>query len=162
MKDASEEMTIADAGVDEIEILVYLNKHVHDWHVAHYSDIFRHDDDNALRDYFTKSLENPACYHYLAYKGTDVVGFIQTELRTFAGSPFRKPSRLIYINIIGVLSEYQGMGIGKLLVNRVQRLAEELQVSRIELDHWEGNELASHFLLKMGFTPYRHCLYRNQ
>ena len=158
--DAYEEVTVTEGSVDNVGTLIALTNIVHGWHVAAFPALFRNDAEQALADYFTKSLQNPEHYHYLAYTGTDVVGFTQAELHTSAGSPFRKPSRLLFINIIVVRPERQGKGIGQHLVSRIQQLAEEQHVSRIELNHWEGNDSASHFFRKLGFRPYRHYLYR--
>lgn len=75
------------------------------------------------------------------------------------GSPFTKPSRVLNINVIVVLAGFRRKGIGELLMKRVQDLAEEEKLSRIDLNHWAGNESASRFFEKMGFKPLRHFLY---
>ena len=47
-----------------------------------------------------------------------------------------------------------------MLFEKVNELAKKNDISRIELDHWEGNARASAFFEKMGFKPYRHYLFK--
>jgi GNAT superfamily N-acetyltransferase len=58
-----------------------------------------------------------------------------------------------------VHSEYRGKGVGHLLMDKVYELAGENQISRIEIDHWEGNNAASSFFGEVGFKPFRHNLF---
>lgn len=136
-----------------------LNKYVHQWHVNNYPKIFK-DNEADLRSYFSISLEKPNVYHFIAYDNTEALGFIQAQIVETNGSPFRYPQKLVYINIIVVKPEYHGKGIAQLLFERVNKLAEEHQIKRIELDHWAENERAHAFFVKMGFKPFRYYLYK--
>lgn len=44
-------------------------------------------------------------------------------------------------------------------MDKVYELAGENQISRIEIDHWEGNNAASSFFGEVGFKPFRHNLF---
>ncbi len=141
------------------EVLVTLNKHVHDWHVNAYPDIFRDGAESELASYFRSSMDNPSFHHYLAYDDPQAVGFVQAEVRESQGTSFRQPRRLVYVHIIVILPEYRGKGVGHILMDEVYKLAAEHDISRIELDHWAGNESASEFFVGLGFKPYRYFLF---
>ncbi|MCL6589939.1 MAG: GNAT family N-acetyltransferase [Firmicutes bacterium] len=140
-------------------ILVSLNRFVHEWHVKAYPDIFRDGEDICLESYFKSSLEKPNFHHFIAYDDSKAVGFVQVEIRNFPGNSFRHPQKLIFLHIIVVLPEYRGKGVGQLLMDEVYGLASKNNISRIELDHWAGNDSAASFFGKMGFKPYRYFLF---
>ena len=141
-----------------VETLLELNKYVHQWHVNNYPKIFK-DNEKDLRNYFNNSLERPNTYHFIAYDNSEAIGFIQTQIVETNNSPFRLPQKLVYINVIVVKPEYQGKGIAQMLFEKVNELAKKNEISRIELDHWEGNSRARVFFEKMGFKPYRYYLF---
>jgi GNAT superfamily N-acetyltransferase len=85
------------------------------------------------------------------------IGFIQAEAISHHGSPFRHPQELLYVNIVVVLPDYRGKGVGRRLMEEVFRLARGRRITRVELDHWEGNDAALAFD-KLGFRPYRHYM----
>jgi ribosomal protein S18 acetylase RimI-like enzyme len=142
-----------------VETLLELNKYVHYWHVNNYPKIFKDNEDD-LRNYFNASLERPNTYHFIAYDDSKAIGFIQTQIVETNNSPFRFGQKLVYINIVVVKPEYHGKGIAQMLFEKVNELAKKNDISRIELDHWEGNARASAFFEKMGFKPYRHYLFK--
>lgn len=139
------------------EILLYLNRFVHAWHIEHYPGEFQAGKDGTLLEYFRTSLANDSIMHYVAYDGSDAVGFIQAAFSTRKGSAFRPPKDLINIRIISVLPEYQRKGIGGMLIDKIFQHAREKGIGRIELDCWDGNG-AKEMFEKHGFRPIRHYL----
>jgi ribosomal protein S18 acetylase RimI-like enzyme len=139
------------------ETLVSLNSSVHAWHASHFPDLFRDNADEGLLQYFKASLERPDCFHFVALDDTTPIGFVQSEIRSHNGSPFRQPQKLVYIVIVVVVPTYRGKGVGRKLIERVFDLARSRGIDRVELDHWDGNDAALVFE-KLGFRPYRHDL----
>jgi len=144
---------------DTVETLLALNQFVHEWHVHAYPEIFRDNAAVEFREYFKGTLASPDCYHYVAYDNLKAVGFIQAEIKVFNGNAFRQPNRIVFVHIIVVHPGYRGQGVGHLLMEKVYELADSHGISRIELDHWAGNESASSFFGELGFKPYRHYLF---
>lgn len=144
---------------DTVETLLSLNKHVHAWHVKAYPGIFREGSEDAFREHFQATLEKPNYYHYTAYDGAEAVGLIQAEIREIKGNAFVLPNRVVFVHIIVVHPAYRGRGVGHLLMDRVFELARSNGITRIELDHWAGNESAGSFFGGLGFKPFRHFLY---
>ena len=144
---------------DTVETLLSLNQYVHEWHVKAYPNIFRDHAEEEFKKYFQSTLESPDCYHYVAYDDSRAIGLIQAKIKMFKGSAFCQPNKLVYVNIIVVHPEYRGKGVGHLLMNKVYELADKNGISRIELDHWEGNESASSFFGELGFKPFRHFMF---
>jgi GNAT superfamily N-acetyltransferase len=147
-----------DAPLDD---LLRLNRVVHAWHTAAYPGLFRTDAEEELRRYFSAALSNPQMRHFVAQDDGRAVGFVQVEHRELRASPFRKAAQVLYVNIIVVDTPWQHKGVGRALVERVRAHARELGISRIELDHWEGNP-AARFFHAMGFRPYRHYLFATE
>jgi ribosomal protein S18 acetylase RimI-like enzyme len=143
----------------DVETLLELNQYVHQWHVSNYPKIFKNNEAD-LRNYFCASLERPYTYHFVAYDNSDPIGFIQTQIIETNSSPFRLSQKMVYINIIVVKPAYHGTGVAQMLFDKVTELAKKNGITRMELDHWEGNARARAFFEKMGFKPYRHYLFK--
>jgi hypothetical protein len=47
-------------------------------------------------------------------------------------------------------------------MDKVYELADDKEISRIELDHWAGNASASSFFAELGFKPFRHYLFKER
>ena len=90
---------------------------------------------------------HPACYAFLAYRGGSPVGFSICFLgfSTFNARP------LINIHDIFVDSSLRGIGIGRMLLERIEAKARELNCCRITLEVREDNRVARGLYRKVGF-----------
>ena len=59
----------------------------------------------------------------------------------------------IYLSEIGVLKNYRGKGIGKLLINKVLDLAKEKKLN-VKIDTLSNNKKTIEFYKKLGFKPF--------
>jgi len=144
---------------DTVETLLSLNKYVHEWHVKAYPNIFRDDSEEEFKEYFQETLEDSNYHNYIAYDDSMAIGLIQAEVKTIKGDAFCLPNRLVFVHIIVVHPEYRGKRVGHLLMDKVYELADKNGISRVELDHWAGNESASSFFGELGFKPFRYYLF---
>lgn len=142
--------------------LASLNRHVHDWHVKAYPKVSKDIDDVGMEHYFESSLRKPGYYHYVACVEGQAIGFVQAEVRVTGETSFRRPQTVVFVHIIVVRPDYRGRGVGRMLMEKVFDLAAQNGISRVELDHWAGNESASRFFSQSGFKAYRQfmCLER--
>lgn len=65
-----------------------------------------------------------------------------------------KCKRLINIHDIVVITEYRGLGLSQLMLEKVQEIAEVKNCCKITLEVLEGNEIAKNAYTKFGFTGY--------
>ena len=99
------------------------------------------------RDLIPGLRAHPACYVFLAYRDGSPVGFSICFLgfSTFNARP------LINIHDIFVDSSVRGMGIGAMLLKRIEAKAHELNCCRITLEVREDNRVARGLYRKVGF-----------
>jgi len=90
---------------------------------------------------------HPACHIFLAYRDGKPVGFSICFLgfSTFMARP------LLNIHDIFVDSSARGMGIGAMLLERIEAKAHELNCCRITLEVREDNRVARALYRKVGF-----------
>ena len=93
--------------------------------------------------------EHPTTLIFLAYADEVVVGIATcfVGFSTFTARP------LINIHDLAVLPEYQGHGIGRSLLEAVQRGARERGCARVTLEVLENNPRAKHLYEAAGFGP---------
>jgi ribosomal protein S18 acetylase RimI-like enzyme len=103
--------------------------------------------ERAKRDLIPGLRAHPACYIYLAYRDTTAVGFsiCFRGFSTFQARP------LINIHDIFVDSSARGLGIGAMLMRRIEDKARELNCSAITLEVREDNRVAQGLYRKLGF-----------
>ena len=99
------------------------------------------------RDLVPGLRAHPACYVFLAYRNGLAVGFSISFLgfSTFNARP------LINIHDIFVDSAVRGIGIGRMLLERIEAKARELRCCRITLEVREDNRVARGLYRKVGF-----------
>ncbi|MCU6432429.1 GNAT family N-acetyltransferase [Undibacterium sp. Jales W-56] len=86
----------------------------------------------------------------LAYVDGQAAGFsICFEgFSTFACQP------LLNIHDLGVLDEFRGLGLSKLILNHIEQLAREHGCCKMTLEVLEGNHLAKGIYQSLGFAGY--------
>ena len=99
------------------------------------------------RDLVPGLRAHPACHVFLAYRDGSPVGFAICFLgfSTFLARP------LINIHDIFVDSSVRGMGIGAMLLERIEAKARDLNCCRITLEVREDNHVARGLYRKVGF-----------
>jgi ribosomal protein S18 acetylase RimI-like enzyme len=116
-------------------------------------DAFMRDQDGeplseqAKRDMIPGLRAHPACYILLAYRDGSPIGFSICFLgfSTFMARP------LINIHDIFVDASARGLGIGAMLLERIEAKARELNCARITLEVREDNRVARALYRKVGF-----------
>jgi ribosomal protein S18 acetylase RimI-like enzyme len=101
----------------------------------------------AKRDMIPGLRAHPACYVFLAYRDGSPIGFSICFLgfSTFMARP------LINIHDIFVDASARGLGIGAMLLERIEAKARELNCCRITLEVREDNRVARGLYRKVGF-----------
>ena len=81
-----------------------------------------------------------------------VVSIMDNKLVGYATVYFRKNSKVSHLESIAVDPDFQGYGIGKILLNEVEKISVEMKCSRIVLETFEKNVSALKLYERNGYT----------
>ena len=101
--------------------------------------------------FFEKMFPDDTKYIYIAEENEQALGYIFFKVVERDENPFLFSRRYLLIDQISVRPEAQGQGVGKALLQKVEVVARELDIPRIELGSWDFNTGAHSFLERMGF-----------
>jgi ribosomal protein S18 acetylase RimI-like enzyme len=92
----------------------------------------------------------PSAFSFICYADNAPAGLINCfeAFSTFNCKP------LINIHDVVVASEYRGLGISSMLLDKVEEIAKEKQCCKLTLEVLEGNEVAKNSYIKNGFSDY--------
>jgi len=92
--------------------------------------------------------QHPTTMVFLAFAGEEAVGLANCfrGFSTFTARP------LVNVHDLVVPAEYRGRGIGRLLLEAVERKARALDCCRLTLEVTEGNAVARHLYERVGFA----------
>ena len=103
--------------------------------------------ESTRRDVIPGLRAHPACYIFLAYRDETPIGLSIC----FLGFSTFKARPLINIHDIFVDASMRGKGIGRMLLERIETKARELNCCRLTLEVREDNQPARHLYRKVGF-----------
>jgi GNAT superfamily N-acetyltransferase len=131
-------------------------------HVENHPDIFKmpQNDDFAV-SFFDERLVDPKTRIFIAEENGTALGCVVCKLVEREENPFTVAMRYLLVDQISVQPETQGKGVGKALIEQVEALAREWNVSRVQLDSWGFNTNAHAFFEKMGFEKFNYRFWHN-
>jgi ribosomal protein S18 acetylase RimI-like enzyme len=97
-------------------------------------------------------LEDPRSQFYFLYLKSELAGFYKIN-EADAQTDLRDP-RALELERIYVISEYQGLGLGRKIIDHVVRKARDLGKGYIWLGVWEENTRAIAFYEDLGFVKF--------
>lgn len=101
------------------------------------------------RDFLSARLEHAESVIFLAEDGDSAVGFVQ--LYPLFSSTSLKPGRLWLLNDLFVMPAARGRGVGRKLMSRARRLAEETGACGLELATARTNSGAQALYESLGY-----------
>ena len=130
-------------------------------HAKHHPDIFKmpQSDDFAIT-FFDEILADPSVAIYIAEGDAQALGYIFCKLFERPENPFNYTNRFLQIEHIAVRPDAQQHGVGMALMNRVEKLARQIHVTKIQLNSWDFNTQAHTFFEKHGFAKIEHRFWR--
>jgi len=154
-------MKIRKATATDSRLLSSLCVDVQTLHAQHHPDFFKmpQSDDFAV-SFYDEMLADPSVVIYLAEGDGQALGFIFCKLFERPENPFAYANRFLQIEHISVRPEAQQRGAGTALMNRVEELAREIGVTKIQLNSWDFNIKAHGFFEKFGFEKTGHRFWR--
>ncbi|HLP55616.1 MAG TPA: GNAT family N-acetyltransferase [Fluviicola sp.] len=141
-------------------LIARLNEEVQQLHVNLHPEVFKPYDPTAVESALESMMAKPNSHAFVAMLGEIPAGFMLMFVKRIPENAFIYARETLYIDQIGVLNEYRKTGVGKLLMEQAEKLAQELGIKRIELDHWTANSVAAKYFRSKGYALYREQLFK--
>jgi ribosomal protein S18 acetylase RimI-like enzyme len=141
-------------------LISMLNEEVQNLHAQIHPDMFKPYNRAAMTAAISNFLQDESCRAYVAYKDGAPAGYVLFFIREIKENAFHYNLRTLYLDQIAVVSRYRRDGIGKMLMEQAEKLAKELSISKVELDHWSANSVAAEYFRKNGYSLYKERLYK--
>jgi ribosomal protein S18 acetylase RimI-like enzyme len=145
-------ITIQPATDQDCEALCTLFNEVDAFHRDRLSHLFKAPDGPAREHaYFQALIADSANGLFIAKVDDKAVGYVHAIARHTPDLPILVPRHYVVIDNIGVASEYQHKGIGRLLMDRAREWACANGAKNIELNVYEFNAGAIAFYEELGY-----------
>ena len=132
-------------------ILTDLNEEVQSLHHQWYPNLFKPFDRQEVMVFFSERLKGSDWFAYVASDRKGPLGYVLAIRNVYPDNPFRYRFERIILDQLVVIPAGRKLGLGRALVKKVEDLAIDLNIPRIELNHWTSNEAAHVFFQKVGF-----------
>jgi len=142
-------------------LLSSLCRHVQGLHAEHHPDIFKmpQNDDFAV-SFFDEILADPTSRIFIAEEDGRAIGYIFCKLFERPENLFNYAHRFLQVEHIAVRPDAQEQGAGAALMQRVEELAREIGVTKLQLNSWAFNTKAHAFFESCRFEKIEHRFWR--
>ncbi len=149
------------ATMDDEEQVARVFAYENGLHVGLQPDIFvRLGEEEILAgDWLRSVLEDEASSIVLAHERGKVVGLVYFSIVP-SGSAIYKEERMGIVNELVVLPQYQGMGVGRMLMDHVEDVARRAGVNLVRLHVWENNAAALAFYHSLGYESRQRVMWK--
>lgn len=154
-------MNIRPATPADSRLLSSLCVDVQRLHADHHPGLFKlpQTDDFAVA-FFDQVLADPLVNIFVAEEDDQALGYILCKLIERSETPFTFSMRFLQVDQISVQPQARGRGVGSALLAQADDLAQESDVSRIQLDSWGFNTSAHAFFEHNGYEKFNHRFWR--
>lgn len=142
------------------KIIAELNEEVQNLHFELHPEMFKPYNKLEMELALEKFLSDENCRAYLVVENEKPIGCAVFFIREAKENAFHHTIKTIYIDQISVLKQHQKSGAGKLLMDQAEKLAKELSINKIELDHWSTNIVAAKYFRKQGYNIHKERLFK--
>lgn len=141
-------------------LLAKLNEEIQTFHHKIQPKIFKPYNKEAIINFFKTTLNNENAVAYIAKENETTLGYVLLFKINFADNPFQYSRSFVLLDHILVLKNYQGKGVGKLLLETTFSFAKENNIDFVELNHWTQNDSARKFFSNNKFEYYNEKMWR--
>jgi diamine N-acetyltransferase len=143
-------------------VLSTLCRDVQRLHAENLPAIFKmpQSDDFAVT-FFDEMIVDITIRIFIAEENGRAIGYIFCKLFERPENLFNYANRFLQIEHISVHPDAQGHGAGAALMQRVEELAREIGVTKLQLNSWAFNRNAHAFFENVGFEKIEHRFWRN-
>ena len=145
-------MNIRRATPDDSSLLSSLCMDVQNLHAQNRPDDFKMPQSPEFAvPFFDKLLADEAMFIFIVEEKGDALGYVFFKMVDKPENPFLFARHYVLIDQISVRPEAQGKGVGKMLMNQVDKIAQDLGVKNVHLGSWDFNTNAHGFFEKAGY-----------
>lgn len=142
-------MIIREAVMNDLEVLLPLFIEGYIFHYDNRKDIFIEQPELALRDLLIDNLCSTDKKTLILIDAEEVIGYIQYEIK------MNRKDKVLWIHELVIKNEKRHMGYAKKLMEKIEQVAKDMKVKRIELNCWNFNTDALKMYEKLGFNTQR-------
>jgi ribosomal protein S18 acetylase RimI-like enzyme len=153
MEETTMVLAIRDANGADIELLVELNRCVHDLHLAALPRYFKQPAPDAVAELFRSRLERDDVRVWIASIDVAAVGYAVSVLRERPENTLCLARRFLEVEEIGVARGHREKGVARALIERAITEARSQDIPDLELTSWAFNVDAHAAFQALGFQP---------
>lgn len=162
VEQVEETMHIRQATLDDSLLLSELCADVQKLHAEHHPRYFKLPQNQFFAvTFFTEMLANPAVTIYIAEDELHALGYILCRLVEQPETVFTYENRFLLIDQISVRPTAQRQGVGTRLLEQAQIRAQELGLSKLQLNSWDFNLDAHACFERFGFVKFNYRFWKN-
>jgi ribosomal protein S18 acetylase RimI-like enzyme len=144
-------ITVSEAQERDIDLLVDMNRMVHDLHIAAVPAYFRHPEPEAVAELFRSRLRKPESHVWIASFGEVPAGYAVSVVRERLENAICSAQRFYELEEVGVSPAHRQRGVARALVERVLAEARAQGVRDVQLTCWSFNAEAQAAFEALGF-----------
>lgn len=145
---------------NDFDTIASMVEEVQNLHAQLYPTIYKSYQYMEIKYAMEKFLADENNQLWVAQLDDKPVGYLFLMLKHIAENAFYFSHKILHIDQLSVLTPYQHIGVGSMLINKAESIAIEMSITRIELDYLHLNTKAASFFKRKGFEPYRAKLYK--
>ena len=146
-------ITVREAQERDIDLLVAMNRIVHDLHIAAVPAFFRNHEPEAVAELFRSRLRQPEGRVWIANVGEVPAGYAVSVIRERPENAICSAQRFYELEEVGVSPAHRQRGVARALVERVLADARTRGVRDVQLTCWSFNAEAQAAFDALGFRP---------
>lgn len=148
------EPTIRTAAMDDFGTVCQLLQELDDLHVRIRPDVFQQfDDPEGQRERIARFVDGNDAELFVAELQTGIVGLATVRIYDNTDAPMFRPGRRACMDNLVVNQEFRGMGIGKMLLDRITEWTRSRELQCVDMNVWHDNQAGLSFFTTNGFTP---------
>lgn len=151
---------IRNAQAEDFKKLMKIYAQLDELHRLKHPELFKEPEgDYRPMEYIYRLINDSTKYLAVAVIDDEIAGFAEAFIMESANFPVLRKRQWIQLDNIAVSREYQGKGIGSLLLDSVLKWGAQMKIGRIELKVYDFNAEARNFYIKEGFKNISHNMY---
>lgn len=156
-----ENMHISQATLDDNLLLSELCASVQQLHAEHHPKMFKPPQRvDFAAAFFAEILVDPAATIYIAKNDGQALGYVFCRLIEQPENVFTYANRFLMIDQIAVRAKTRRQGVGTQLLEQAQIRAQQLGLSKMQLNSWDFNLEAHACFEKFGFVKFNYRFWK--
>lgn len=151
-------MEIRKAQQEDIKQIVSILLQISEIHYKKREKIFKKKDKNQIEKNLIMTMNDQQMNVIVIFEKTVVYGVMIYKIKEVKNHINLNDSKVLWIDDLGIDEKHRRLGIGKMLIQEIYKIAETLKCERIELNCWEFNKSAIEFYEEQGMKTQRRIM----